>query len=228
MRPRPPMRLLPWAPMFAAPALALAAYAFALGALLASQRDERRGGGALRSALRDVEMDAALAMDEAPPPTRAMPSGGEEASRATADARVEAAVRRAAAAEARAAEAEAAAEASREVARARRRSSSRGEAADDEGGDGASDSARIAKAARDAHLDARSATDSDDGWERMSSLAAAASCVRCGDDASRHGSGRYAAVPCGHWPLCAACATQPLDACAVCGQAVTLALLLRD
>ena len=222
------MRLLPWAPMFAAPALALAAYAFALGALLASQRDERRGSGALRSALRDVEMDAALAMDEAPPLPRAMPSGGEEASRATADARVEAAVRRAAAAEARAAEAEAAAEAYRHAARARRRSSSRGEAADDDGDEDASDSAgRIAKAGHIAHIDARSATDSDDGWERMSSQAAAASCVRCGDDASRQG-GRYAAVPCGHWPLCSTCATQPLGACAVCGQAVTLALLLRD
>ena len=222
------MRLLPWAPMFAAPALALAAYAFALGALLVSQRDERRGC-ALRAAMRDVEMDAALAMDEAPPPpSRAQPAGGEEASRATADARVEAAVRRAAAAEARAAEAEAAAEAYRQAARARRRSSSRGEAAyDNNDNDDTSDDALRITAARDAGVDTRSATDSDDGWERMSSQAAAASCVRCGDDASRRG-GRFAAVPCGHWPLCAACAQQPLDACAVCGQAVTLALLLRD
>ena len=220
------MRLLPWAPMFAAPALALAAYAFALGALFASQRDERRGC-ALRTAMRDVEMDAALAMDEAPPPPRAQPGGGEEASRATADARVEAAVRRAAAAEARAAEAEAAAEAYLLAARARRRSSSRGEAAcEDDNDDASDDYAYRITAARDARLDTRSATDSDDGWERMSSQAAAASCVRCGDDASRGGR-HFAAVPCGHWPLCAACAQQ-LDACAVCGQAVTLALLLRD
>jgi hypothetical protein len=213
------MRLFPWAPMFAAPTLAIAAYAFALGALLASQREERRS--VRRNAVRDVEMDAALAMGEPPPRS---PPACDDGARATADARVAAAVRRAAAAEARAAEAETSAAAYREAYEqqaARERASSPHSRHDgDIDGDGA---VLTPTAARDARPDERSGTDSDDGWERMSRTAVA--CMRCGGDASQ---ARYAAVPCGHHPLCAACAAPGADACAVCGEPVALALLLRD
>ena len=207
--------------------------AVAVGALAAAWLQERSDARARRRRVaRAVATDAVLwAAEEASGSAELhAPVGEDELSsqRATADARVDAAVKRAAAAEAAAAEAEQAAASYRDAyMQAVAAHQSREEQQPADGADAAEDAAHRDDADQpDGETSgdvspSASGTDSDAEWDRVS-LAAPQRCAWCGGDAHE----RCALVPCGH-TACAACAHRAA-ACHACGEAVQFALQLRE
>ncbi len=211
--------------------------AVAIGGLAAAWLQERADTRrSRRRRMRALQVDAAVwETDAAPPATpRRSADGDDRIAKATADARVDAAVRRAAAAEAAAADAEeaaasyraaylAACEPERDAADAvappppatLEMASPRNEDGNPySGGAATHEDAAAAAAAGD------SGSESDAEWDRVS--LAAPRCCRCGGVARE----RAAFVPCGH-TACAACAL-PATACFACGELVTYALRLQE
>jgi hypothetical protein len=213
--------------------------AVAIGGLAAAWLQERADTRrSRRRRMRALQVDAAVweTDADAPPPTapRRSADGDDRIAKATADARVDAAVRRAAAAEAAAADAEeaaasyraaylAACEPDRDAADAvappppatLEMASPRNEDGNDAYSGGAATHEDAAAAAA-----GDSASESDAEWDRVS--LAAPRCCRCNGVARE----RAAFVPCGH-TACAACAL-PATACFACGELVTYALRLQE
>jgi hypothetical protein len=205
--------------------------AVAIGGLAAAWLQELTDKRARRRrAARALAVDAALWEAEEETCGVNVSHASDRLAKATADARVDAAVRRAAAAEAAAAEAEEAAASYRDAylaacapeqtspPSAELGGASPHDVTRSSGGDAAAREGEEAAAAED--INAGSAAGSDAEWDHVT--CGAPRCPRC-NAAARE---RCALVPCGH-TVCAACGER-CTACAVCGEVVMYALRLRE